>query len=139
MRNLNIYRCRLLDTFHQVHWICAIHISLRSFLNHAHAEIFCQKKEEIVTCQRLNGTTTRKMTKTIHGIFFDKYNEGITSVNKFSLGYSRNSHAKYESLTFLMLTVVTNSLVSFISTTYHCVGLNKGNTHTERFSDSQQP
>lgn len=39
------------------------------FLNDAHVEIFCPKKEEMVTCQRLNGTTTRKMTTTFHGIF----------------------------------------------------------------------
>lgn len=71
------------------------------------------------------------MITTFQGIFFDKYNEGITSVNKFSLGYSQTVMLNiFESLTFLMLTVVTNSLVSFISTTYHCVGLNKGNTHT---------
>lgn len=55
----------------------------------------------------------QKMTITSHGTFFDKCHEGLTLLNIFSLGYSRNSHAKYESLMFLMLTVVTNSFVSF--------------------------
>lgn len=72
----------------------APYISLKSFFKSCSC-IFCPKQEEIVTCHRLNGTTTRKMTTTFQGIFFDKYNEGITSVNKFILGYSRNSHAKY--------------------------------------------